>query len=184
MQNSLNECKTKMQKSIESLERELAKVRTGRASASLLDSVRVDYYGSPTPLNQVASISIPDARSIVIAPFEKKIISEVERAIQMSNLGIQPSNDGNVVRLPIPPLNAERRKEIAKSLKKIGETAKISIRQVRQDFNSKMKQAEKSKETSEDESRQLQKEAQTQTDSYVKIVDEKVSAKEKEVMTV
>ncbi len=177
-------CESAMKKRMESLDRELTRVRTGRANIQLLDGVRVNYYGNPAPLNQVASLSTPDARTIVIAPFEKKMISEIEKAIQIADIGIQPTNDGNVVRLPILPLNEERRKEIAKSIKKIGEDAKVGIRMARQDANTKIKKVEKSKEIAEDESKKLQKEVQDQTDRYIKLVDEKIAKKEKEVMSI
>lgn len=176
-------CESAMKKKIEALDKELSRVRTGRASISILDGVKVIYYGNPSPLNQVASISTPDARTIVISPFEKKLISDIERAIQVADIGIQPNNDGNVIRLPVPPLNEERRKEIAKSIKKFGEDAKIGIRKVRQDFNTKIKKQEKDKEVAEDASKLLQKDVQTITDRYIKLVDDKVVKKEQEVLT-
>ena len=179
----LANCEQSMQKRIDSFDKELGRVRTGRASVNLLDGIRINYYGNPTPLNQVASVSTPDARTIVIAPFEKKIISDIERAIQVADIGVQPTNDGNVVRLPIPPLNEERRKEIAKSIKKLGEDAKIGIRKQRQDSNAKIKKLEKAKELAEDDSKKQQKEVQNITDKFIKVVDEKVTKKESEIMT-
>ena len=145
----IQDCENGMKKSIEALDRDLGRVRTGRASISLLDGIRVNYYGKPTPLNQVASLSTPDARSLLISPFEKSILGEIEKAIHIADIGIQPNNDGSVIRLPVPPLNEERRKEIAKSIKKMGEDAKVSIRKIRQDFNTKIKKLEKDKEVSE-----------------------------------
>ena len=177
------ECDKQMDKSISSLDRELTRVRTGRASISLLDGIRVDYYGTPTPLNQVASLSTPDARTLLVSPFEKKILSEIEKAIQIADIGVQPNNDGNVIRLPVPPLNEERRKEIAKSIKKFGEDAKIAIRLIRQDYNNKLKKLEKSKDINEDEVKLLLKDIQSCTDKFIKIIDQKVSKKEEEILT-
>ena len=128
MEEIVKKCSDDMTKRVDGLEGQLAKVRTGRASAALLDGIKVDYYGAPTPLNQVASIATPDARTIVVTPFEKKILGDIERSIHMADLGIQPNNDGNIIRVPIPPLNEERRKEIAKSIKKMGEETKVGIR--------------------------------------------------------
>lgn len=179
----VEKCDSDMEKRIQNLDRDLAKIRTGRASVGILDGIRVDYYGSPTPLNQVASLSTPDARTIVITPFEKKVISDIERAIQIADIGIQPNNDGNVVRIPIPPLTEQRRKDIAKNIRKIGEDAKIAVRKVRQDANSSVKKAEKDKEITEDDSKAFQKEVQVKTDQFVKVIDEKVAKKEKEVLT-
>lgn len=183
MSDILKECRSEMAKRITGLDKDLTKIRTGRASVSILDGVRVDYYGTLTPLNQVASLSTPDARQIVVTPFEKKLISEIERGIQMAAIGIQPTNDGNVIRLPIPPLTEERRKEIAKNVKKFGEDAKVSIRMIRQDFNTKLKKMEKDKQVSEDESKKLQKDIQTATDDHIKTIDQKIAEKEKEVLS-
>lgn len=179
----LKHCEESMTKRIDSLDRDLKKVRTGRASVAIFDNVKVDYYGNPTPINQVASLSTPDPRSIVISPFEKKLIGEIERSIQMANLGLQPTNDGNIIRIPVPPLTEERRKEIAKGIKKTGEEAKVSIRKVRQDTNSSLKKLEKDKEISEDESKTYQKDVQDITNKFIKIIDEKVAKKESEVLT-
>lgn len=176
-------CEEQMKKKVEFLEKELSRVRTGRASISILDGIRVNYYGTPTPLNQVASVSTPDARSIVISPFEKKMLVEIEKAIQIADIGIQPNNDGNVVRLPVPPLNEERRKEIVKTVHKLGEETKVGIRKIRQDINQKVKKSEKDKEMAEDESNRLQKEIQTKTDHYTKVVEAIIEKKSKEIMT-
>ncbi len=176
-------CEDSMKKKVEHLDKELAKVRTGRASIAIVDGIRVSYYGTPTPLNQVASISTPDARTIVISPFEKKVLGDIEKAIQIADIGIQPNNDGNVIRLPIPPLNEERRKEIAKTVHKIGEETKVSIRKIRQDLNTKIKKSEKDKEIAEDESLRLQKDVQTYTDNFIKSIDQKVEKKSKEILT-
>lgn len=182
MESIIESCKDEMKKRLAGFEKELSRVRTGRASVNLLDGIKVDYYGTPTPLNQVASLSTPDARQIVVAPFEKKLISDIERAIQMADVGIQPTNDGNVVRLPIPPLTEERRKEIAKSVKKLSEEAKVGIRKVRQDYNNKIKKLEKS--MAEDDSKKLQKDIQTVTDDFIKKIDDKTAQKEKEVLSI
>lgn len=181
-QEVIQKCETAMTKRVESLEKELLKVRTGRASVAVFDGVKVDYYGNPTPINQVASMATPDPRSIVITPFEKSLIGDIERAIQMANLGLQPTNDGNVIRIPIPPLTEERRKEIAKGIKKSGEDAKVGIRKCRQDANNSFKKLEKDKEISTDESKDLQKDVQDKTDKFIKLIDEKVAKKEEEVL--
>ena len=183
MNSLVKECADIMAKKIESLDRELLKTRTGRASVSIVDGIRVNYYGTPTLLNQMASVSTPDARTVLINPFEKKLISEIEKAIQIADVGIQPNNDGNVIRLPVPPLNEERRKSIAKDIKKHGEESKVAIGKVRQDINTKIKNLEKSKELNKDESNDLQKEVQKHTDNFIKIVSDKVSAKEKEILS-
>ena len=183
MNSHLPSCKELMNKRLEQLDKDLQKTRTGRASTAMLDGIRVDYYGTPTPINQVASISTPDARTIVISPFEKKLATEIEKAIQIADIGIQPNNDGNVIRLPVPPLNEERRKKIAKEIKKIGEDSKVSIRKVRQEINGKIKKAEKAKELNKDESNDFQKEIQDCTDSFIKMISEKVGQKEKEILS-
>lgn len=173
-----------MQKVIESFKKELSRIRTGRATPSLLDGLTVDYYGSPVPVNQIANISVPDARMIVIQPWEKNMIVAVEKAIQMSDLGLNPQNDGNLIRLPIPPLSEERRKEIFKNCKKIGEDNKIALRNVRRDANDKFKKAEKDKEITQDEEKKGLDNVQKITDRFVKDVDEILVKKEKEVMEV
>jgi ribosome recycling factor len=183
MDEEIKKCNTDMDKRIKALDNELSKVRTGRASVSIFDGIKVDYYGNPTPLNQVAALAVPDARSIVITPFEKNSLGEIERSIHMADLGYQPNNDGNVIRIPIPPLTEDRRKEIAKSIKKIGEDAKVNIRKVRQDANNRIKKKVKAKEYTEDDSKDLQKEIQTVTDSFGKVIDERVTKKEKEILS-
>lgn len=179
----IQKCEQAMEKRIESLDRELTKVRTGRASVAIFDAVKVDYYGAPTPLNQVASLSTPDPRSIVISPFEKNLIGDIERSIQMANLGLQPTNDGNIIRIPIPPLTEQRRKEIAKGIKKTGEEAKVGIRKARQDANNALKKLEKDKEISEDDSKTFQKKVQDVTDKFIKTIDDLIAKKESEVLT-
>jgi ribosome recycling factor len=180
----INNCKQAMDKRIKGFDNELKLVRTGRASITILDPVRVDYYGTPTPLNQVATLTTPDARTIVIAPFEKRLIQDIEKAIQIADLGVQPTNDGNVVRLPFPALTEERRKDIAKNLKKLAEESRVGIRNIRRDINEDIKKKEKNKEVSEDDSRKLQADVQKLTDQFIKTIDDKLAAKEKEVMTI
>lgn len=180
----LTECKDAMQKSLKSLENDLSKIRTGRASITLLDGLTVDYYGTQTPLNQVATLTTPDARLIVISPFEKKMIQPIEKVVQAANLGLQPQSDGNVVRLPIPPLSEERRKDLVKQIKKMGEDTKVALRQVRRDANDRLKKEEKDHKLSEDEVKRLQEQVQKETDKFVATVDERLTKKEKEVMTI
>ena len=184
MEAVVKDCQDKMDKRVKSFDHDLQKVRTGRASISLLDGVKVDYYGAPTPLNQVATLSTPDPRTITVAPFEKKSIGNIERAIMMADLGVQPTNDGNVVRIPIPALTEERRKDIVKNLKKLGEEAKVGIRHVRKECNDEVKRQERDKEIAEDDSKKLQSDVQKLTDEYIKKVDERMVQKEAEVMKV
>ena len=173
-----------MDKAISSLQIQMTKVRTGRASASVLDGILVDYYGAPTPINQVGQISTPEARLLQIQPFDKTLIPEIEKAIMGANLGFTPSNDGNLIRIPFPSLTEEKRKDIVKDVKKEGEDAKIAIRNSRRDQNDIVKKAEKAKEISEDESKKYQSEIQKITDDFIKKVEEIISLKEKEVLTV
>ncbi|OIQ16680.1 MAG: ribosome recycling factor [Bacteriovorax sp. MedPE-SWde] len=174
---------TSMNKSVDSLKHQLTKVRTGRASASVLDGVSVDYYGSPTPVAQVGQISTPEARLLQVQPFDKTLISEIEKAIINANLGLTPSNDGNLIRIQFPALTEERRKDQVKEIKKLGEDAKIAIRNARRDGNDEVKKAEKAKDLSEDDSKKYQSEIQTLTDKFVKDVDVIIEAKEKELLT-
>ena len=180
----ISQCKQAMEKRIKGFENELKLVRTGRASITILDPVRLDYYGTPTPLNQVATLTTPDARTIVITPFEKRLIQDIEKAIMIADVGVQPTNDGNVVRLPFPALTEERRKDIAKSLKKMAEESRVGIRNIRRDVNEDIKTKEKNKALNEDDSRKLQADVQKMTDQFIKQVDDKLAAKEKEVMTI
>ena len=179
-----NETEQRMQKVIEKFKKELSRIRTGRATPSLLDGIMVDYYGSPVPVNQIANISVPDARMIVIQPWEKNMIVPVEKAIQTSDLGLNPQNDGNLIRLPIPPLSEERRKDIFKNCKKIGEENKVAVRNVRRDANDKLKKAEKDKVITQDEEKKGLENIQKITDKYIKNIDEVLVQKEKEVMEV
>jgi ribosome recycling factor len=184
MNELMQECRGAMEKRLKAFENDLMRVRTGRASINLVDSVRVDYYGTPSPLNQVATLSTPDARTIVIAPFERTLIQEIERSIHKADLGLQPTNDGNVVRIPIPQLTEERRKEIAKSLKKLVEEAKIGVRQARKDANDDIKNEFKKKSITEDDVKKFEKDIQKVTDEFIVKIDERFSKKEKEILTV
>jgi ribosome recycling factor len=184
MNDLVNTTKQNMDKRLKSFENELKQVRTGRATVAVLDNVRVDYYGTPTPLNQLATMSTPDARTITIAPFEKKLISEIEKSIRIADIGVQPMNDGNVIRLPFPALTEDRRKDIAKNLKKIAEDAKVGLRNIRRDANEAIKKQEKDKAITEDERKKLEDVIQKQTDGFIRMVDDRLVVKEKEVMTI
>lgn len=173
-----------MKKAFEHLQQEFSKVRTGRASAALLDSVRVDYYGSPMPLNQVGSVSVPDARTIVVQPFEKSMLSAVEKAIREADLGFNPANDGNVIRVPVPMLTEERRKEIVKLCKKTAEESRVAIRNIRRDHIEALKKIEKEEHLSEDDRKRGEQEIQKITDRFIKDIDDLLAKKEKEVMEV
>jgi len=185
MQNKIfAEAEQKMRKTLETLRHELAGIRTGRATTNLLDGIRVEYYGNPTPLNQVASISVPEHRLLVVQPWEKKMIEEISKAILKSNLGLNPVNDGNVIRLAIPALTEERRKELVKLVRKFGEDAKVAVRNVRRDANEHLLKAEKDKLISEDDRRKAQESSQKITDKYIEEIDKILQAKEAEVMEV
>jgi len=177
-----SETESKMKKTLDNLRKEFSRVRTGRASPALLDGLMVEYYGAPTPVNQVASISVPDARTIAIQPWEKSMVGPIEKAVQASNLNLNPQSDGNIIRLPIPPLSSERRAELAKTCKRIGEDQKVAIRNVRRESNERLKKAEKAKEITEDDSKRMMDDIQQLTDRYVKMVDEQIETKEKEIM--
>ena len=175
---------TKMTKTLESLDREYNGIRAGRANPHILDRLVVDYYGSPTPIQQVGNITVPEARIIMIQPWESKMIKEIEKAIMQSDIGINPSNDGKSIRLVFPELTEERRKDLAKDVKKKGEAAKVAVRNIRRDANDAMKKLEKAKEISEDEAADIEKEVQKLTDKYITEIDKAIDAKTKEVMTV
>lgn len=181
LKNSLNDS---MKKTLDSLKHQLTKVRTGRASATILDGVSVDYYGSQTPINQLGQVSTPEARLLQIQPFDKSMIPAIEKAIFGANLGVTPTNDGNFVRLNFPALTEDKRKDIAKEIKKIGEDSKVAIRNIRRDQNDAVKKAEKDKTISEDDSKKMQTEIQNITDKYTKEVDTVISNKEKEILAV
>ena len=173
----------KMAKTLKNLDGELAAIRAGRANPNMLNKLTVDYYGTPTPIQQVANISVPEARMIQIQPWEKKMIKEIEKAILMSDIGINPSNDGTVIRLVFPELTEERRKELVKDVKKKGEAAKVAVRNIRRDGNDAFKKL-KGSDVSEDEIKDMEEDLQKVTDKYIKEVDKSVEAKSKEVMTV
>jgi len=180
----LDELKEKMEEGIRSFERSLNRVRTGRASLSLLDGIKVDYYGTPTPLNQVATLSTPESRLILISPWDKNALEDIEKAIQKSDLGLMPSSDGNVIRISIPPLTEESRKEIVKIVKKMGEESRVRLRNARRDSNNQFKDLKKEGEISEDDLYGYQSEVQKVTDEYIKEVDDILAAKEKEIMEI
>ncbi len=178
------ESKEKMNKAIESLKRELSTLRAGRANPSMLDKIVIDYYGSPTPLSQMATISVPEARMLTVQPWDASIIPLIEKGIMASDIGINPSNDGKIIRLAIPQLTEERRKELSKQVSKEGENAKVSIRNIRRNAIQHMKDEEKNKLITEDDVKDGEKIIQKDTDSFIKNIDEIVKAKEKEIMTV
>lgn len=174
----------KMEKTLDHLKKELNKIRTGRAQAGILDDIKVDYYGQSMPITQLATVNIPEPRMIIIQPWDSSAISAIEKAIMKSELGINPSNDGKAIRLVIPPLNEERRKDLVKFARKIAEENKVAIRNERRDAIEKIKTEEKNKAISEDDSKRLQKEIQELTDTYIKKMDEVLSLKEKEILEV
>ena len=178
-----NDTKANMEKAMLSLGNELKKVRTGRAQISMLDAIRVNYYGTPTPLNQVAALSTPDARSFLISPWEVSILKEIESSIVKSDIGMTPQNDGKVIRLKVPELTEDRRKDLVKGVKKICEDARVAVRLVRRDVNDRIKADLKDKAISEDENKRLQEEVQKITDDYIKKIDVLAADKEKELMT-
>ena len=174
----------KMSKSIESLKNALAKIRTGRASTGLLEHIQVDYYGNPTPISQVAALGLADSRTVTVTPWEKNMISVVEKAVRDSDLGLNPATQGNVIRVPMPALTEERRKDLVKVVKSEGEDSKIAIRNLRRDGNEQLKKMTKDKLISEDDERRSQEDIQKKTDRFVAEVDKLVQEKEKEIMTV
>lgn len=173
-----------MVKALESFKRDLSKVRTGRASLALLDDVRVDYYGTPTPLNQVAALAVPEPRLITIQPWEKNLAGEIEKAILKADLGLNPSSDGQLIRLVFPPLTEDRRKEMVKQVKRLGEEAKIAVRNVRREGNDTLKKLEKDKDITEDDLKRGEKEIQDVTDDYIARVDKVIAEKEKDLMEI
>jgi len=174
--------KSDTEKIISSMEKSLGRVRTGRASVSLLDGIKVDYYGAPTPINQVATLSIPESRLIIIAPWDASVISAIEKAIQKSDLGLMPANDGKVIRLSIPQLTEERRKELVKVVKKMAEEGKVKLRNARRDANEELKNLKKNNKMTEDELYGAQEEVQKLTDKSIEKIDKISAAKEKEIM--
>ena len=184
MSEVIGELSVKMEKSVESFKGELSKVRTGRASISLLDGISVDAYGSPMPMNQVATLTIPESRMIAIQPWDPQMVPAIEKAIMASDLGLAPANDGKVIRLTIPQLTEERRKELVKQVRKIAEEFKVAIRNIRREAIDTLKKQKKDKTISEDDLFKLQDDAQAETDKYVKQIDEITTHKETEVMEV
>jgi ribosome recycling factor len=178
----ITDLKSGMDGTIDSLKRELAKRRTGRANVSILDGIRVEYYGTKSPLNQVASLQVPDPRMITIKPWEKSMVSVIEKAIQQSSIGLTPNSDGELIRIPIPPLTEERRKELVRDVRRVGEDAKVGLRNQRRDANEMLKEAEKDKDISEDEMRRGLTRVQEITDEFVKKVEGLVEEKEKEIL--
>ena len=174
----------RMKKTVSALTDEFNTIRTGRASASLFDQIRVDYYGQKTPLNQVATISIPEARLVVIQPWDRSLLSEIEKAIQMSELSVNPNNDGKVIRISIPPLTEERRKEYVKVAKNMAEQSRVSVRNIRRDANEDLKKQQKAGDISEDDEKREQDEIQKLTDTYVEDINELLDAKEKEILEI
>jgi ribosome recycling factor len=181
---ALQNARQRMDGAIEALRREFAGVRTGKASPALLDSIRVEAYGSMVPLNQVGTVSAPEPRMLTIQPWDKSVIKDVERALRESDLGINPSNDGNLIRIPIPPLTEERRREYVKMLHRIAEEGRIAVRQARKDANDEVKHRQKDENLSEDDVRREQGEVQKLTDQYIARIDELLKHKEAEVMEV
>lgn len=184
MTDIINDTKSKMQKSIDSLSRELANISAGRANSNLLNGVNVDYYGAPTPVQQLASISIPEARLLVIAPYDKSSVTNIEKAINAANLGVNPSSDGEVIRISIPALTEERRKDLVKDVKKIGENAKVAIRNVRRDSNDDLKKQQKDGDITEDDLKGQTDDVQKLTDDSIKKIDSLLEEKEKDIMSV
>jgi len=180
----LADVEAQMQKSVESTQRSFNTIRTGRANASILDRVMVDYYGAETPLKSLANISTPDSTTLQIDPFDKGSLSQLEKAISLSDVGLTPNNDGRVIRINIPPLTSERRKEFVKMASKYAEEGKVAIRNIRRDAIDSVRKQEKSSEISEDEARDLQDQIQKLTDKYTTRIDEVLAAKEKDIMTV
>lgn len=182
--NVLTEAKESMEKALEALQRSFGRVRTGRASLTLVDGIRVEFYGTPTPLNQVASLSIPEPRLITIQPWDRTVIPAIEKAILQSEMDLNPTNDGAVIRIPIPKLTEERRKELVKVVKGMGEDARVAIRGIRRDANTQIDKLAKDKVVAEDEAHRLKDEAQKLTDKHVARVDELLKKKEAEILEV
>lgn len=180
----LLDAEERMEKAVGSLEREFGKLRTGRASTTLVDGIKVDYYGTPTPVGQLASVAVPDSRTITIQPWDRGAFGSVEKAILKSDLGLTPVNDGKIIRISIPPLTEERRKDLVKVARKYCEEAKVAVRNVRRDGNDQLKKLEKEKVISEDELKKATDEVQKLTDKYVAKIDERGQAKEKEIMEI
>ena len=184
MSEIIQDTKSRMQKSIDNLSRELANISAGRANSNLLNGVNVDYYGAPTPVQQLASINVPEARLLVISPYDKTSVADIEKAIIAANLGVNPTSDGEVIRITVPALTEERRKELVKNVKKIGEDSKVSIRNIRRDINDQLKKDEKNGDITEDDLRSQTEDVQKVTDNSIKEIDNLVDEKEKDIMSV
>ncbi len=184
IEENIHEAESKMQETIDALAKEVLTIRTGRASASLVDRLQVEYYGNPTPLNQLATITVPEARLILIQPWDRTVIAAVEKAIQKSELGLNPGNDGQLIRVPIPPLNEERRREYAKLVKRYAEGAHVAIRNIRREQMDRIKALEKDKKVSADEARRGSEQLQKVADRHIARVDEVAARKEAEIMEV
>lgn len=184
MQEIFNKTKEKMEKSLNNLHSEYASIRAGRASAAVLDRISVDYYGTPTPINQLATVAVAEARILTIQPWDKSVLSAIEKAIQTSDIGINPANDGSILRLVFPPLTEDRRKEIVKDIKKKAEEAKVAVRSIRRDSIDKLKKKEKASEITEDDLANGEEKIQKTTDEYIKEIDDMAKDKEKEVMEI
>ncbi|MGH7262672.1 MAG: ribosome recycling factor [Candidatus Rokuibacteriota bacterium] len=183
MQAVIKEAETRMQGALDTVGREFAGVRTGRATTGLLEGIRVDYYGTPTPVPQVASLSVPDPKTLLIQPWDASLLPQIEKAIMKSDLGLTPANDGKVIRLVMPPLTEERRKQLAKAVGKLAEDARVAIRNIRHEANKKLKTMEKDKKISEDDGRRSQEQVQKITDKFIQRVDELLKKKEQEILT-
>lgn len=184
MKEVLNVAKEKMEKTLKVLAGDYAAIRAGRANPAVLDRITVDYYGTQTPIQQMAAISVSDARILVIQPWDKSTLKSIEKAIQASDLGINPANDGTVIRLTFPQLTEERRKDLSKDIKKLGEESKVAIRAIRRDANDKIKAMKKNSEITEDDVKNFDKDIQKLTDKYIGFIDDAVSTKEKEIMSI
>ena len=184
MSDIIKDTKARMKKSIDSLSRELANISAGRANSNLLNGVTVDYYGAPTPIQQLASINVPEARLLVISPYDKGSVEDIEKAINAANLGVNPTSDGEVIRITVPALTEERRKELFKAVKKIGENAKVSVRNIRRDVNDTLKKQEKDGELTEDDLKTQTDNVQKATDDSIKEIDQLVDDKEEDIMSV
>ena len=184
METIMLDAEERMGKAVNSLEREFGKLRTGRAATSLVDHIKVDYYGTPTPISQMASVAIPDSRTITIQPWDKGVVGRIEKAILTSDLGLNPANDGRLIRIPIPHLTEERRKDLVKVARKFTEDAKVAVRNIRRDANDSLKKMEKDKAISEDDSKKGTEDVQKLTDTYIAKLDRRCQDKEKEIMEI
>ncbi|MCD8344660.1 MAG: ribosome recycling factor [Oscillospiraceae bacterium] len=184
MKEVLNNAQDKMEKTLKALASDFAAIRAGRANPAVLDRITVDYYGTQTPINQMAAISVSDARVLVIQPWDKSSLKAIEKAIQASDLGINPQNDGTVIRLTFPQLSEERRKDLSKDIRKLGEDSKVAVRSIRRDANEKIKSMKKNGDITEDDVKIFDKDIQKLTDKYIALVDDQVAVKEKEILSV